>query len=399
MCPRGIAPGGADSGVPVRIVPLASVTAVLVLASLIFRPLSAAAAANPVRCGDTIAEGATVTLSANLYCAGGTGLHLMPHSVLNLGGHALIGPGRLVAGSTGIDTPDIFDADGIQRANDHQAVRNGQIKNWSSGIHTGSPDGDITEGIDTISAVTFKNNETAVAGEYKGGPQATVKGSRFESNGLALSITRSNPTVSNTVFVKNGTGVFEGYFTLATYTGTQFSNNGTGLACDGGDVSGRADVTNSVIAGNTVGIDTLNCRIKISGSRISRNGTGYRSLGAGATQDSQVNGNTFTANTVAVDANAGTFTGNVFKKNGTGFTTTDTDWVEVFQLSVTLTANQFLRNGNGIYSEMNPLSLEANIARHNVHYGIYAPNATDHSGNKASANGTSPQCTGAVCTP
>ena len=386
-----------------RIVQLASATAVLVLASLIPLPLSAAAAAaNPVRCGDTIAQGATVTLTANLYCPGGTGLHLMPYSVLDLGGHALIGPGRSVTGSVGIDTPDIFDAYGLQTENSHQTVRNGQVKNWSSGIHTGTPlaaHARITEGIDTISHVAFKSNALAVNGDFLGGPWVAVTDSRFESNDVGLSIDRSSPTVSNTVFIKNGTGASDGASPGATFIATQFSKNGTGLSCTGGDIGGDADVTNSVIAGNAVGIDNLNCAIKISGSHISANGTGYRSLGDAETQGSQVNGNRFTADTVAVDANAGTFTGNVFEKNGTGFTTSNTDLVGLFGLSVTLTANQFLRNDDGIYSEMNPLYLQDNIARHNGHHGIFAPNATDLGGNKASANGTSPQCTGVVCTP
>src|SRR4051812_6537696 len=59
----------------------------------------AGAAPRTLHCGDTIARDTTVVLTHDLRCPDGDGISMLPGSVLDLGGHSLIGPGRTVPGT------------------------------------------------------------------------------------------------------------------------------------------------------------------------------------------------------------------------------------------------------------------------------------------------------------
>ncbi|GAB3685867.1 NosD domain-containing protein [Angustibacter aerolatus] len=344
--------------------------------------LAAPAQAAGVACGATLT--ASATLTKDLTCAAGQGLTLDGAVTLDLNGHRLRGPGS----GTGITVTDAGVA----------TVRDGRVDHWGTGV-AGAPTDDFepathdvritrvrldhhvtaidssTGGFGTIGARTFVVTESLLDHDTRGvsgvyGSSSIVR-SVLSANTVAVSSITSGATIRSSVL----------------------NDNDTALDCD----ESGCIVDRNVFSGNGTGIVNRTFGSTITSNLFSRNDVAFTSFGDFG---STLTGNTFTRNPVAVSIGASstaTLTRNTFSRNGSAFLR-DASVPEPDLFAPTLLdRNTFTRNTDGIRTDAADTQLEGNRATNNAGYGIYAPNATDLGGNTASGNGTSPQCTGVVC--
>ena len=126
-------------------------------------------------------------------------------------------------------------------------------------------------------------------------------------------------------------------------------------------------------AGTDIGVDASGpCGVNLSHNAFVRNMTGvtlsYRAVGS-------VYRNAFTGNDVGLTSSN--------TNDGTSFMKAE--------------KNVALFNRDGFYITGTGDQLGGNTAKWNSGWGIYAPNSVDLGGNKASANGSNPQCVGVIC--
>ena len=181
---------------------------------------------------------------------------------------------------------------------------------------------------------------------------------------------------------------------FASVTEVKLLNNGTALACEG------CRATNSLIKNNDIGISVYEDTVQVTKTAIIGNRIGsetYGQLSGGTYTDS-----IFTDNQIALRygglMSSVTARKNVFTRNGVGIRGEDAGEDNDYQ-QTRITANAFIRNGDGIYLTVRGPEGSAYIARNialkNKRYGIYAPGATDGAENKAVGNGQ--PCVGVAC--
>ncbi|QHT55073.1 hypothetical protein GXP71_02525 [Cellulomonas sp. H30R-01] len=363
--------------------PLVLSTVLALGAALVATPASA----RPPQpsCGETLTR--STTLLADLVCTTGPGLRLAPGVTLNLGGHALRGPGS---------------GNGVEVAwSGPVVVRNGTVAGWGSGIDTWADadpdDPGVESGPLTVTRVTFQDARVGVdasgesgTGRYRkatgierstfrsldiaveGGwfAEVDVRASTFSDNGSGI-WSGGDATVSDSTFTRNGAAVRASEASL-TVTRSTFVDNGTGV---GPMYNGFATVGSSRFVGNDVGVDTANALGGVvQGSHFTSNGLG---VGVGRLD-------------VHVE-------GNVLRGNGVGIGTRPAD-LEVYD--ATILNNTLRLNGDGIVIENGDESVQVggNDVRRSTGKGIWTPGVTDLGGNVARGNGTEPQCVGVVCT-
>jgi parallel beta helix pectate lyase-like protein len=349
--------------------------------------------------GPTVACGATLTVDArltrDLYCPSGNGLTLGPNVHLNLGGHKLVGPG-----SSGV---------GIASSADGVSVRNGEVRNWRTGIEISggledAPGAGVTNVVlrKAPSVVQFGSrlNLTRVVAI-----DSTIQGQLQ----IELKIARST-FIRSPIFVHEGSASIERSHLLAsTVDGTEAE-----ITIDRSRLDGRRtaelgyvgessmSITNSTvknykspIVGRYGNVELVNNTF--TGMPGGVLGSIANALGYEIT--SVIRGNTFTRSGVVLDSHTPMIIErNVFRHNTEA---------AVFRGSVPpgsdmwepgrVTNNIFVGNsGNGVRSEIPLLQVGSNTAARNGGYGIYAPGAVDLGGNVAYKNKLG-QCVGVVC--
>ena len=330
-----------------------------------------------VRCGATLTR--STTLTRDLVCrSGDVGLRLVDGVVLDLGGHALVGPGRgLGTAVTGGVTP---------------TVRNGTIRGWGAGVLSEEPDGG-----GAVSHVVVTDTRVATASGLGG--LATVDSSTLRGNDVGVGTFQSRAVIIDSVLRDNRTAVQAG----ADYTDIQVlrstvAGNEVGVDCQGGGV----DVQRSRLVENGTALrqETWQCGARLADSTVVRNEVGVSStshwqddgVGFGPT----IERNVFRDNTWAVDTHSSaTVTGNQFRGNATALRSWTPTGGEAEPL-IRVVANDFRGNGDAV-RVVGRSELADNTAVRNTGVGISAPGATDLGGNVAWGNAVEPQCVGVVC--
>jgi hypothetical protein len=367
-----------------------------VLASLVLAAATAGTGlvAGPASAATAITCGATVTgagyLAADLTCPG-PGVTITGDSTVNLRGHRLTGT-RTAVGIT------ILGAGAV-------TIRNGRLSNWRTGIASGpssdEPDSSEPFGSAVIDQVSFQDNSTGldgsgwIPGAYRS-RDVQVKHSRFERNSSGVFVIYGQVDVESSVFVGNSRAgnVITGSLDIQH---SVLTNNDLGLGCD----ETGCLFAHNLLRHNRIGVSSNTFGVTLLDNTITGSDVAYSSNAdwGGA----QVTGNRFLRNKTAVSigsASVVTLTGNRFAGNAKAVTSSDTepapDPDDAFATRATLTGNRFTHNGDAI-NLLILATLKDNAAVRNTGWGIYAPNATDLGGNTAHGNGTSPQCTGVVC--
>ncbi len=351
------------------------------IATVVVTVLASGAAPTPspdaVRCGATLTR--STTLTRNLVCrSGDVGLRLVDGVVLDLGGFALVGPGKgLGTAVTGGVTP---------------TVRNGTIRGWDAGVLSEEPDGG-----GAISHVVVTDTRLAIASGLGG--QATVESSTLRGNDHGVSTFQSRAVITDSVLRDNGTAITA----AADYTDVEvlrstIVGNEVGVDC----VGGRVDVQRSRLVENGTALrqETWQCGARLADSTVVRNDVGVASTSHwqddGADFGPTIERNVFRDNTWAVDTqSSATVTGNQFRGNATALRSRTPTGGDAEPL-VRVAANDFRQNGDAV-RVVGRSELGDNTAVRNTGVGISAPGATDLGGNVAYGNGVEPQCVGVVC--
>ncbi|WP_456788379.1 right-handed parallel beta-helix repeat-containing protein [Cellulomonas sp. P5_C5] len=326
-------------------------------------------------CGDTVSG--TVRLTQDLVCTD-VGLTLLPGTVLDLRGHALVGPGRDVGGVA----LDVSFAD-VQ--NDPPVtVRNGTVRGWATVFPMSSM---LTA---TLRRVVVQDN--AVVADLVSS-RLTFERSVFRDNGLVVGGFSNFADVTRSQFEDNATALSIGPPGGAVVRQSAFARNGTALSCSEGDIT----VTSSVFRKNTTAITADLCLSSIDLSAFHDNGTAFRSrmiVPDGSPGTDRVARSLFVGNDVAVHAGVRTVVeDNVFRRNGTGLISQSAG--TPFEVEdVTVQGNVLTRNGDGVVVDT-ASHVGNNTATRNDGYGLFVPLATDLGGNTASRNGV--DCVGVVC--
>jgi len=354
-----------------------------------------AEAAPVVECGATLTV--DTTLTRDLTCTSGDGVILGPNVHLNLGGHKLVGPGSSGTGiaSTGQGT---------------LSVRNGEIRNWGTGIHVetdfgdGVPDPSVTDVVLRRAPVLMQfapalalSRVTAIDSPVRGelGGTLRIAGSKLVRSSVSVfyasaSIVRSRLVASTVSSSASG---------MLTIDRSSLDGRHTARL---GDVSETIiTITNSVVK---------NYKDPISGfwggatltnnvfTDMHHGVLGNISYGLGSEGTATVTGNVFTRSGVVLDPHIPMILeNNRFTDNAAG---------AVFNVSTIFgdpappgraVNNVLVKNrGTGIQSEIPGLLVGGNVAKKNAGYGIYAPGAIDLGGNVAYGNKLG-QCVGVVC--
>jgi len=326
-------------------------------------------------CGDSVSG--TVALTGDLVCTD-VGLVLAPGTVLDLRGHALVGPGRDVGGVA----LDVSFAD-VQ--NDPPVtVRNGTVRGWASVFPAAST---LTA---TLRRVVVQDN--AVVADLVSS-SLTFERAVLRDNGLVLGGFSIFADVTRSTFEDNDTALSIGPPGGAAVRRSTFARNGTALSCSEGDIT----VASSVFRENTTAIGADACLSSVENSAFHDNGTAFSSrmiFPDGSPGTDRVAGSLFVGNDVAVHAGVRTVVeDNVFRRNGTGLLSQSAG--TPFEVEdVTVLGNTLTRNGDGVVIDT-VAHVGDNTATRNDGYGLFVPLAVDLGGNLASRNGV--DCVGVVC--
>lgn len=347
--------------------------------TLVASPASAA----PLVCGATVTVSTTLTTNLTCPASSAPALTLGAGVTLNLGGHAVRGPGSGI----GIGVPQDGDV----------VIRNGTLKGWGIGIDSLGPVDEPKTGTVTVDRVRFTDGGTGV----------DASGELPFSGGKATYVSRST-------FDGLGTGIDAFWFADVWVTASSFTHTTTALRVD----TSSAEVTRSRFAYNGTAISLTEAGVTVTDSVLDHNDVGFQHFFMGA---ASAEGSTFRDNGIAIDARSfvpqldltgntfarntsavlladveGTIDGNTFRGNGTAVRG---DGPVSLTNGLVVTDNVLRRNGDALFFEGADAntSLGGNTAVRNTGWGIYAPGVTDLGGNTAHHNGNSPQCVGVVC--
>lgn len=348
---------------------------VVLTAAAGLQPGVAVAAAPDVACGDTLTV--DTVLTSDLVCPAGDGLTVQAGVTLDLGGHALTGPG-----------PGAGTAVAVDPATDGPiTVRNGTIEDWGQGL---SADPSLSA---TVEGVRFAHVGGAVS-TFLG--ELTIDRSSFVDTGVAVGLAEGSARITGSRFVDNERAVDVSSSGTSTVTidSTTFLDNETAVVCEESGVV----VTDSSFRRNGVAVDVSWCGVNVTRTDFTDNDQGVLTSpgaslqgGGGAT----LVDSTFTDNGTAVLLGTnGTVRGSTFTRNAVALRSLAES--EFAPITVTVERSRFTRNGDAVYLE-SPARVGRNTVLRNTGYGIYAPLAVDLGGNVASRNGIEPQCTGVVC--
>jgi hypothetical protein len=353
-------------------------TAVLGAACLALLGAATAATAAPPggpACGDTVSG--SVALTRDLVCTD-VGLVLLPGAVLDLRGHALVGPGRDVGGvALDVSFDDVQNDPPV-------TVRNGTVRGWA----TVFPSATTLTG--TLRHVAVQDN-TVVADLVSS--SLTFDRSTFRHNGLVVGGFSIGVDVTRSTFEDNDTVLSVGPPGGATVTRSTFTHNGVAMSCSEGDLT----VTSSVFRANTTAVSADACVSTVEDSTFRDNGTAFVSrmiFPDGSPGTDRVAGSLFVGNDVAVHAGVRTVVeDSTFRRNGTGLLSQSAG--TPFEVEdVTVQGSTLTRNGDGVVIDT-AAHVGGNTATRNDGYGLFVPVAVDLGGNVASRNGI--DCVGVVC--
>lgn len=338
--------------------------------------VSAAAAGPPgaPACGDTVSG--TVRLTHDLVCTD-VGLVLLPGTVLDLRGHALVGPGRDVGGvALDVSFEDVLTDPPI-------TVRNGTVRGWAQVFPETRLRG-------TLRHVVVQDNGVVA---FLDSSTLTVERSVFRRNTLVVGGFSVAVDVTRSVFEDNSTALSIGPPGEAVVRQSTFARNGTALSCSEGDIT----VGSSVFRANTTAVTSDMCQTTIEGSAFHDNGIAFGSrmiVPQGSPGTDRVTDSVFVGNDVAVHAGVRTVVEhNTFRRNGVGLLSQSAG--TPFEVEdVTVVGNTLTRNGDGVVVDT-VAHVGDNTATRNDGYGLFVPLAVDLGGNVASRNGV--DCVGVVC--
>jgi hypothetical protein len=354
---------------------------VLVVSAGLAAPAQAAVPA--VACGGTLTVDAKLT--KDLYCPSGNGLTLGPNVHLNLGGHRLVGPG---SSGTGIAST----SGGI-------SIRNGEVKNWATGIGLDIDSSQSVAPVRVTDVVLRKAPSIIQFGSTLELTRVTAIDSPVKGElGGNLRIARST-------FTRSSILVFFSSATIArsTLVASTLGSSGSGeIAVDRSKLDGRRATRLGEVS--ETGITITNSTVKnykypisgyYGGATLTHNTfTDMQqgvltniSSGLGSEGTATVKGNTF------IRSGVNTFRHNVKAAIFAGSTLPGGDmWAPGRAVNNVMTRNR----STGISSELPGLIVGGNTARYNGGYGIYAPGAVDRGANSARGNKLG-QCVGVVC--
>jgi len=355
-----------------------------------------AQADGPVACGSTLTV--DTRLRADLYCPSGDGLTLGPNVHLNLGGHKLVG-----SGSSGTGIASIYGS---------VSIRNGEVKNWATGILISidssdpipSPGTSVTDVVlrsapslvrfgSTLVLTRVRAIDSPVSGQVRG--DLRIVRSTFIRS--AISLFEASATITRSRLVATTLNAFEAGITI----------NRSRL--DGRRTTRLGDAHESLITikdstvkkyrypigGYFSGADLINSTFTDMRQGVLSN----ISSGLGSEGTATIRGNTFTRSGVALDPHLPMdLENNTFRNNEAGvvFTGSVPPNTEIWAPGKAVN-NTFIRNsGTGLRSDIPGLIVHGNIAKRNGGYGIYAPDAVDLGGDIARGNRLG-QCVGVVC--
>lgn len=356
---------------------LTRTTAVLGAACVALLGSVTAAAAGPpgaLACGDTVSG--TVRLTHDLVCTD-VGLALLPGTVLDLRGHALVGPGRDVGGvALDVSFEDVVNDPPI-------TVRNGTVRGWAHVF----PETGLRA---TLRHLVVQDNGVVAFLESS---TLTVERSTFRRNVLVVGGFSIGVDVTRSAFEGNDTALSIGPPGAAAVDRSTFTQNGTALSCSESNIT----VSSSVFRTNTTAITSDVCMSIIEGSAFHDNGIAFESRminPSGSPGTDRVARSVFVGNDVAVHAGVRTVVeDNVFRRNGVGLLSQSAG--TPFEVEdVTVVGNVLTRNGDGVVVDT-VSHVGDNVATRNDGYGLFVPLAVDLGGNVAARNGV--DCVGVVC--
>jgi len=354
-----------------------------------------AQAADPVACGSTLTV--DTKLTKDLYCPSGDGLTLGANVHLNLGGHRLVGPG-----SSGT---------GIASSSGGISIRNGEVKNWATGIGL---DIDTSQSVDPVSVANVV---------LRRAPSIIQFGSTLELTRVTAidSPVRGelggNLRIARSAFARSSIFVFFSSATIArsTLVASTVGSSGAGeISIDRSRLDGRRTTRLGEVS--ETGITITNSTVKnykypisgyYGGATLAHNTfTDMQqgvltdiSSGLGSEGTATVTGNTFIRSGVVLDPHIPmVLENNTFRHNKTAaiFNGSTLPGGEIWAPGRAVN-NVVVRNrGTGISSELPGLVVGGNTAKYNAGYGIYAPGAVDLGANKARGNKLG-QCVGVSC--
>lgn len=362
---------------------VAALAAIPVLVSTVLLAPPASAAPVAVACGDTVTGEAY--LAADLTCAG-DGLTLVGDVTLDLAGHTLAGDGSGTALLLSLDAT--------------QTVSGGHVEGWATGVAVDlstqvpgeSENGEyvltdvvlaenqtaVDLGVDSLlsghtatfsfSGATFERNALAIGGLWGG--VAEVTGSRFVDNGTVVRIDNAGASIRDSHLEGNGVVVARLLESSVTIARSTLRDNG--VVAEGGEVFSAIELIRNDIRGSDLVVGPGDALVWVVDNRV-------------------------TGNDVALDLGAsyGEVSGNTFRGNRVAFTSDGP--VEGWDVTLRVERNTFTRNGDAVVTTGAGTHVGSNVAQYNTGWGIHAPGVTDLGGNRAWANGRSPQCVGVVC--
>lgn len=354
------------------------------------------AAEPPVACGATLTV--DTTLTSDLMCPSGNGLTLAANVDLNLGGHKLVGPG---ASGTGIASES-----------GNVTIRNGEVRNWATGIGLSIDSSQTDPARDPqVADVVLRKAPSYI---WFGSTLDLVRVAAIDSPlsgqlGGNLKITRSTLTRSSIgVFIASAS------ISRSTLVASTLNSSGQGqITVDRSRLDGRRTTRLGTVS--ETGITIANSIVKnykypisgyYGGATLTRNTftdmrgvLGQMNSGLGSEGTAIVKRNKFIRSGVALDPHIPMILeNNIFVDNKAGAIFSgstlpgDEIWAPGRALNNVLKKNR----GTGIRSELPGLEVGGNTAMRNRGYGIKAPGAVDLGANVAYGNRLG-QCVGVVC--
>lgn len=224
-------------------------TTLLVPALLFAGAGTAAAADDPVACGDALTTNTRLTES--LYCEDGPGLRIdTPGVTLDLGGHSIVGNAGIGVSVT---------ADGV-------TVSDGDVVGFPVGVYTGTPDDEYEY------AGGFDLPETPPRDDDSPQPSVVLDDLEIARNGdLGLEVAGFHTTLTGSTLVGNDTGARAEYGGELLLDTTEVTGNGLGLqALEGGPIW----VEKSLLRRNGTAAGCSESAVFVADSVVSDNGTG-----------------------------------------------------------------------------------------------------------------------------
>lgn len=221
------------------------------LAQALHTPRSAGAATLTV-CGQTIT--ASVTLTNDLDCDGGTAIHVgKANLTINLGGHTIGG-----VGNVGIDVGNFA----------HTTISGGTIANYDIGIAGGSSSAASLK----VSGMRIEGSAGAYFGAEIHGAGSSITTSKIYGFTTGIRAIANGLKVTNNVLQANGTGISATNFDV-TVSGNKVAGNGVGIAVNDSGISAASVITGNTVTGNrSYGIEVSQKRATITGNIVDDNG-------------------------------------------------------------------------------------------------------------------------------